>query len=99
MEFFAGLSVGLLLLIAVRFIESRSNLGLIERLVAVKAIAASPQPIETGAAITDFQAQAVLNSAPPKPEKSQPPVNPVKDILIDGMEFQFPSDSPLNKML
>lgn len=103
MEFLVGLFLGVLIGLG---IAQLFHLGfkhtqeqLIERLFTVKAIAESVKPLDTSAAISDFQVQQKLNLVSPDVSEPPPVLKPKKEVLIDGAEFEFPQDSPLNKLL
>jgi hypothetical protein len=94
MEFLAGLSVGLIVLVLVRWTESKAQGQLFERLMLAK----TDKPLEVAEAIASLETTRALNKASNKPVQQPPETPPVKTILIDGMDFEFPSDSPLNKL-
>lgn len=88
----AGFSLGLVL---ARFLDSRQYVAIIRDLT----VARSTDPVKTAEALGHLDTVQVLNRAPPQPDPvPEQPAKGVKEVMIDGTNFEFPADSPLTKM-
>lgn len=69
------------------------------RLLELKTIAASPEPVKTATAIAHLESQRALDLLKPDDEKVKPDPPAVKQVLVDGVDLEFPGDSFLNKLV
>jgi hypothetical protein len=61
-------------------------------------VAKSPDPVKTAAALGELETTKALIMTPQESFAESEEPKPVQNVLIDGMDFEFPGDSPLNKL-